>query len=282
MPNDYYGLMQSLAQPRLQRQANNKQQMDQMGQYFMQIGQAVVMQQAQKGIDTQIADAEKPGSGKKVSYTIDPKTGMKTPTISSQDYGGIFEALKNPELAAKYEAGLDSKGRPRLIPKKQVKSNLIEGAKSLIAGQGNSLWPQTTIKNPVTGQDEKIDITNEEDVGRVFGYHGIEDWRNNPELIEAGLPGLYDTRIKGYQDQQIKAQAAKEPRVQPYSKGLGRVGSAGAEYKEATAKYGEQKTKQMVDTIVSLQEQGKTLAQIRELLEKAGADANVFLKAYAK
>lgn len=276
-PSEYYALMQALQQPGMQRRQTQREGISNL---MNTITQGVLKQKVKKDIETKIAEAEK--SGKKVEYKIDPQTGMITPVISSNDYANIFKALENPEVSKDYELGRDSKGKPRLIAKKKLKSNLIAGMQSAIQGEGNILWPKTTIKNPATGQDETIDITNEEDIGRVLAYHGIEDWRNNPELIEAGIPAAYDARIKGWKGKQAQIEAGAEPKVQPYAKGIGRIGGMGAEYKEAAAIYGEAKTKQIVDTIISLQKQGKSLKQIRKLLEEAKVDANAFLKPYGK
>ena len=278
MANNYYGLMEAMQRPQQIKQQRRQEQMDTVGKFLMQIGQAVVQQKAQENIEKMVKDAE--AEGKKVSYQIDPNTGMIAPTISSQSYESIFEAAKaQPE---KYEVGRGSKGQPVLKEKKQIKSSLIEGMKGVIQGEGNNLWPRTKIKNPVTGEEETIDITNEEDITRALGYHNIEDWRKNPELVEAGIPELYDKRIGEYKTKQTELEAKAEPKVQPFAKGAGRIGGAGAFYKDAVAKYGEDKTSKIVDNIVKLQKQGKTLKQIRSMLEEAGADADAFLKPYGK
>ncbi len=284
--NDYVGLMQLLQQPDIQKQQQRNDALLKLAQVGYTVLQQVQQNKTQQDIKGMVKDAET--SGKKVSYSIDPNTGAMSPTISSgNNYEGIFEALKNPDVAAKYELGRGSKGEPRLIQKKQIKNNLIEGMKSIIDNIGkpdpvtNLVKTTTTIKNPVTGQDETIDIANEEDVAKALGYHGIEDWRNNPELIESGIPALYDKKMDEWKASQEQQKTESEPRVQPMDKGLKSIG-AGAKYKEAIAKYGESKAAKIVDVVVNLQKQGLSLSKIEALMKEQGIDPDIVLKAYRK
>ena len=113
--NDYYALMQSL-------QAKKPNPMNTSAEAgvgaIQKIMQAVLANKVKKDIEGKISAAEK--EGKKVSYSIDPQSGLITPTISSQSYEGIYEALKNPAVSDKYELGRGTKGEPRLIKKKEI------------------------------------------------------------------------------------------------------------------------------------------------------------------
>ncbi len=267
--NDYMALQTYLQAPQVKRQEDQSQGIAN----FMKI---ITQVMAQGKIKNQIANADK--TGEKVEYKVDPNTGIISPVFSKNNYESVFEALKNPDIAEKYELGRGAKGEPRLIKKKSIKPNVINGIKATLSGDKDEI----IMKNPATGDDERINITNEKDVEKAMSYLGIEDWRNNPEMIEAGIPAAYDQRAKARQEKLTQIEAAKEPQIQPFATGLGRIGNMGADYKAATVKYGEAKTKQIVDTMVTLQKQGKTLAQIRKMLEEAGADADAFLKPYGK
>ena len=180
--NDYYALMGSLQAPEQQK----KQRQDQLFKQLAGLGMQFL---AQRDIKKRIAESDK--TGEKVQYTIDENTGAIKPVFSKNSYESVFEAIKNPDVAAKYELGRGSKGEPRLIKKKTLKPNVIEGLRSALS-EDKSVF---SIKNPATGETEDIDSSKEEDVDKVMKYLGIEDWRNNPELIEAGIPQSYDEKI---------------------------------------------------------------------------------------
>ena len=204
MANDYYGLMEAIQAPQRQRQQARQQQMDTIGQFLGQIGQQVIKERAQKDIEEKIKEAE--ASGKRVEYKIDPQTGMISPTISSQSYEGVFEALKNPEVAKNYEMGRGSKGEPRLIKKKSIKSNVISGIQSILQGDQDIIQ----IKNSVTGAPEDIDLSDKEQVSKALSYPNIEGGLDNPELIEAGIPKMYEIKRKKAYEAKISSAPIKD------------------------------------------------------------------------
>lgn len=266
--------MEMIQRPARERQAFGERRSSGINNIITLLGQQVLKNQMQKDMETKISEAEK--AGKRISYSINPNTGQLTPTISSQDYSGVFEALKNPDVSSKYELGVSSKGEPRLIKKKQIKPNVIAGIQSALASEDSTI----SMKNPATGEIEDLDISDEKNVDKAMSYLGIENWRDSPELIEAGIPGQYDTWKKTMKEKTEQAKQNKEQKIQPFAKGLKRIGGLGARYKEASDKYGEEKAKQIVEKIMELQKTGKSLEEIKTLLEDAKVDANVFLKFY--
>lgn len=274
MANDYLGLIESLNAPIQQRQAYRRENQDKaMAAVFNYVRQ----RQTNAKIKSMVKEAE--AKGYQVEYSINPETGQVSPTIKSKnEYGTIFEALKNPEVSKSYEMGRGSKGEPRLIKKKTIKPEVISGIKSILSGEKNTF----TMKNPATGEPEDLDISDESHVGKAMEYLGVQDWRNNPEMIEEGIPGAYDGWSKKHKERVEAASAASDAKVQPMGKGLASIG-AGAKYKDASKKYGENTAKEVVNKIVALQKQGKSLKQIRELMEEDGRyNPDLFLKPYGK
>jgi hypothetical protein len=210
--NEYYALMQALQQPGNQSTENRQKQFDTMGQMLQQVGQLVLKEKAQEHINKIIKEAE--ASGKQVSYQVDPNTGMLTPTVVSKPT--IFDLIKeNPEafkeggLMSGYHIEAGAQGKGKLVKNSLFKPSLISGAKSLIQGDKDKV----TVKNPITGNDEDIDISDEANLQKLYEYHGGQgSWREDKELISAGLPDMYDKRLQAKKEkaaEQVKIESNK-------------------------------------------------------------------------
>lgn len=204
MANDYYALMQAL-------QATKPNPMNTSAQAgvgaFQKIMQAVLSNKVKKDIEGKISAAEK--SGKKVSYSIDPNTGQITPTFSSKP--NLFELLEeNPSLKEKYEIGASASGDERLIKKKEISASKIAGMKKIIDSPDDLF----KVRNTIGGEDVDFDIKKDEDIGDALVMAGIlkdgKDWREHPEILEAGFPAMIDAR-REKKSAESKVKEEKKP-----------------------------------------------------------------------
>ena len=229
----------------------------------------------EKKIQSAIADAQK--KGHKVEYKIDPATGQTTPIITSgtgsEQYDEMFKTMMS---TGQYEVGgMTAGGKPKLTKKKKYKPEDLVQAKMLL-----QYGADRPVDMKIGQQDVRLDMNKPEDIDKGMSLAYGEDWKNDPELIEAGMPQLYDERMKTLKEKQVQTATPEQP-IHPFATGVGRM-FAGDYYKDAAAKYGEQKTAQIVDVAMKLQKQGKTYKDIAGMLQEAGVDPNLILGAYTK
>ena len=230
----------------------------------------------EKKIQSAIADAQK--KGHKVEYKIDPATGQTTPVITSgtgsEQYDEMFKTMMS---TGQYEVGgMTAGGKPKLTKKKKYKPEVI-GAVNAVLAYGTG---EVKVKNPLSGEAEYVNVDIPQDVEKGLIWQFGEKWKNDQELIEAGTIQLYDERMKMLAEKQVQTATPEQP-IHPFATGVGRM-FAGDYYKDAAAKYGEQKTAQIVDVAVKLQKQGKTYKDIAGMLQEVGVDPNLILGAYTK
>lgn len=175
-------------------------------------------------------------------------------------------------------SGIGSSGKAKITRvKDKFKSEDLAVMKNILTGGTDRPMP-VRIKSTDTMDTTnlpQIDLNTAEGMEKGAGLiFGEENWREDPQLVKAGIVDLYDHRLGLLKGKQEKIQAEGEPKIQPIGKGLASIG-AGGKYKAAIAKYGEAKAQKIVDIAIGLQKQGMPMSKIKALMKEQGIDESI-------